>query len=216
MTAIRAAAAAAAALLGVAAPALGVAEPAAATPVAAAQVSPSPPPAAASAPAIPDVEVRDQDGRKWSFASDLLRGRTAVISFIYTSCTATCPLVGRVFAELQEALVQAGRDDVVLLSLSRDPETDTPERLAQWGRRFGARPDARPGWLLLSADKVAMDDLLLALTGDPARRGAHSAAVLIIDLDRGIWRRESGLAATAYYLGILDDIRPPAPAASRR
>jgi protein SCO1 len=215
MTAIRAAAAAAAAFLGVAAPALGVAEPAAA-PAAVAQVVPAPPPAAASARAIPDIEVRDQDGRRWSFASDLLRGRTAVISFIYTSCTATCPLVGRVFAELQEALVQAGRDDVVLLSLSRDPETDTPERLAQWGRRFGARPDARPGWLLLSADKVTMDDLLLALTGDPARRGAHSAAVLILDVDRGIWRRESGLAPTADYLGILDQVRPPAPAASRR
>jgi hypothetical protein len=61
-----------------------------------------------------------------------------------------------------------------------------------------------------------MDELLLALTGEPARRGAHSAAVLIVDLDRGIWRRESGMAPSAHYLRILDEARPPAPAAGTR
>ncbi|HVR06529.1 MAG TPA: SCO family protein [Thermoanaerobaculia bacterium] len=193
------AAAAAAGLLGLTL-ALGVAGLAAAARPAAAQPAPE------RVKTIPDVEVRDQDGRGWRFSRDLLSGRTAVISFIYTTCTASCPLVGQVFGELQAALAAAGRDDVVLLSLTRDPETDTPERLKRWGQRFGARP----GWLLLSGDKAAMDELLLALTGDPARRGPHSDAVLIVDLDQGIWRRESAAGPPGYYLDILDQIRPSA------
>jgi protein SCO1/2 len=155
---------------------------------------------------IPDVEVRDQDGRTLRFDRDLLSGRTVVMSFIYTTCTASCPLLGRAFADLQAALAEARRSDVYLLSLSRDPETDTPERLKEWGRRFGVKP----GWFLLTGDKGAMDELLLALTGDPARRGVHSDAVLIVDLDQGIWRRESAAEPPDYYLHILEELRPAA------
>ncbi len=156
--------------------------------------------------AIPDVEVVDQDGRRLRFVRDLLRGRTVVMSFIYTSCTAACPLVGRAFAGLQAALHEAGRDDVFLLSLSLDPENDTPERLERWGERFGARP----GWHLLTGEKSAMDELLRALTGDPARPGAHSDAVLVVDRDLAVFRPESAFAGPAYLLRILDEIRRPA------
>jgi protein SCO1/2 len=182
-------------------------------PVLPAQTAEGPP--AVSAPdsaarRIPDVEVRDQDGRRLRFDRDLLHGWTVVISFFYTTCTATCPLVGRAFARLQAALGEAHRDDVSLLSLSRDPETDTPERLKAWGRRFGVQP----GWSLLTGAPDAMDELLRALTGDPARRGPHSDAILILNRDKGVWRRESGSADLEYYLRIFDEIRAIEPRSS--
>ena len=61
---------------------------------------------------LPDVAVVDQDGRQRKFYSDLVKGRLVVINFIYTSCQAVCPMVGRNFTELQNALGERfGRDE---------------------------------------------------------------------------------------------------------
>ncbi|HEV7504466.1 MAG TPA: SCO family protein [Thermoanaerobaculia bacterium] len=171
------------------------------------QTTPTPPVDAAGAARpgikpIPDVEVRDQDGRKLRFVSDLLKNRTVVVSFFYTRCKGICPITGRALARLQAALSAAGRNDVYILSLSKDPEVDTPRRLKAWGKRLGVKP----GWLLLTGEKQKMDELLLTLSGDPAQRGEHSDALLILDLDRGVWIRDAAFLDPEHYLQIVDDI----------
>lgn len=151
---------------------------------------------------IPDVEVRDQNGRRLRFVSDLLKNRTVVVSFFYTRCKGICPIASRALARLQAAFDAAGRDDVYLLSLSKDPETDTPRRLKAWGKKTGVKP----GWFLLTGEKQPMDALLLALSGDPAQRGEHSDAFLILDLERGVWIRDATFLAPEHYLHIIEDI----------
>jgi protein SCO1/2 len=152
---------------------------------------------------IPDVEVVDQDGRRLRFYSDVMRHRTVIVNFIYTGCTALCPLMGRAFSRLQAALGDELGEDVYLISVSKDPATDTPQRLKAWGERFGAKP----GWILLTGDKEPMNRLLRALTGDPAQTGEHSDVVLIVDDDQGVWMREFGLAEPDRYLRILKGLR---------
>ncbi|HJQ39875.1 MAG TPA: SCO family protein [Thermoanaerobaculia bacterium] len=148
---------------------------------------------------IPDVEVIDQDGHTRKFYSELIRGKTVVVNAVYTSCTSYCPLMGKTFDKLQAALGDRLGRDVYLVSISRDPENDTPEQLAQWRQRF----HGKRGWTFVTGKKEAIDAVLLVLTGDPAFKGGHSQIALLGDDQTGIWLREYGGAEPAQYQRLL-------------
>jgi SCO1/SenC/Heavy metal binding domain len=85
---------------------------------------------------IPDIEVLDQNGRKIHFYTDLVKGQTVVINFIFTTCTTICPPLGATFARVKKELGDKVGRDVRFISISVDPATDTPERLKAWGEKF--------------------------------------------------------------------------------
>ena len=158
-------------------------------------------PAVNSGLSIPDVELLDQDGRRVRFYSDLVRGKTVAINFIFTTCTTVCPPMGATFARVQRELgARAGRD-VHLISISVDPATDTPERMKAWGAKF----KAGPGWTLVTGPKPQVDELLRALAASSARREDHTPNVLIGDDSTGRWTRAYGLAAPSKLIGIISD-----------
>jgi protein SCO1/2 len=101
---------------------------------------------------VPDFSLVDQAGQPFGTAE--LGGRPAVVDFVYTTCTDTCPLLSQTMAQLQEHLRAEGLlgGQVILLSITVDPERDTPPVLARYGERFAA--DAA-GWKLLSGDPEA-------------------------------------------------------------
>jgi len=86
---------------------------------------------------VPDIPLVRQDGRRVVLSEELNDGRPVVVNFIYTTCTSICPLSSQTFAQLQE-LLGAARDRVHLVSISIDPEADTPSRLAEYARKYGA------------------------------------------------------------------------------
>ena len=92
---------------------------------------------------IPDVEVLDQDGNALHFYSDLIKGKTVAINFIFTNCTTICPPLGATFARVQKEMGDKVGKDVHFISISVDPLTDTPERLKAWGAKFKAGPAGR-------------------------------------------------------------------------
>lgn len=78
----------------------------------------------------------DQDGR--GFASDeALRGKVWIAGFAFTSCTSICPMLTSQMANVQRRLDPYG-DRVHLVTITVDPETDTPERLREYAERYGA------------------------------------------------------------------------------
>lgn len=89
--------------------------------------------------ALPQVTLIREDGKKVNFPKDMDDGRPVVLNFIYTTCTAICPMLSLTFAEFQNKL---GPDaaNVRMVSVSIDPEQDTPKRLAEYARRYGAGP----------------------------------------------------------------------------
>ena len=151
---------------------------------------------------IPDIEVLDQDGRKIHFYTDLVKGQTVVINFIFTTCTTICPPLGATFARVQKELGDKVGRDVRFISISVDPATDTPERLKAWGAKF----HAGEGWTLLTGSKPQVDELLRALGASSARREDHSPTVLIGNDAQGNWTRTYGLANTSKLLQIINDI----------
>ncbi|HET8781640.1 MAG TPA: SCO family protein, partial [Pyrinomonadaceae bacterium] len=156
------------------------------------------PPVAGQKMNIPDVEVLDQNGRKVHFYSDLVKGQTVVINFIFTTCTTICPPLGATFARVQKEL---GNQDVRFISISVDPATDTPERLKAWGAKF----HAGPGWTFITGDKPRIDELLNALGASTARREDHSPTILIGNDARGTWTRTYGLANTSRLVQAIND-----------
>lgn len=88
---------------------------------------------------LPQVTLIREDGKKVDFPKDMDDGRPVVLNFIYTTCTAICPMLSQTFAEFQKKL---GPDapKVRMVSVSIDPEQDTPKRLAEYARRYGAGP----------------------------------------------------------------------------
>ena len=78
-----------------------------------------------------------------------------MVSFLFTSCSLTCPEVSRRMAKIQQ--LTASEPDVRLISLTVDPRTDTPPVLAKWGARFGADTSR---WLFLTGNKAVLHGLI--------------------------------------------------------
>jgi cytochrome oxidase Cu insertion factor (SCO1/SenC/PrrC family) len=150
---------------------------------------------------IPDTELLDQNGRKIHFYTDLVKGQTVVINFIFTTCTTICPPLGATFARVQKELGDKVGRDVRFISISVDPATDTPERLKAWGEKF----KAGEGWTFVTGDKSRVDELLRALGASSARREDHSPTILIGNDAHGAWTRTYGLANTSKLVQIIND-----------
>ena len=150
---------------------------------------------------IPDVELLDQNGRAVHFYTDLVKGKTVAVQFIFTTCTTICPPLGATFARVQKDLGERAGRDVQLISISVDPATDTPERLKAWGQKF----HAAEGWTLLTGAKPQVDELLRALGAATASPADHSPTVLIGNDAKGQWTRTYGLARPAVLVKLIGD-----------
>jgi protein SCO1/2 len=87
--------------------------------------------------AVPGVRLVRDDGKVVSLPDEMNDGRPVVLNFIFTTCTSICPLMSSVFAQFEHRL-GADADKVHLMSISLDPEQDTPARLLEYARKFHA------------------------------------------------------------------------------
>lgn len=104
----------------------------------------------------PDFTLLDTHGQPVRLAE--LRGRTVLLAFVFTACKSACPLISQQMSTLQDQLARSGLlpRRVTLLSVTVDPARDTPEVLAQYARRF----NARPGWFFLRDTPQKMQPML--------------------------------------------------------
>ena len=86
---------------------------------------------------LPELKVTRADGRRMSLLDVINDGRPVMLNFIYTSCTAVCPVTSQVFMQVRERL-GAERDKLNMVSFSIDPEQDTPHLLTEYAQRFGS------------------------------------------------------------------------------
>ena len=109
---------------------------------------PAPPEKLAIGSALPDFQLTDQHGRMIRNAD--LRGKVVAIDFIYTRCPLpdVCPRLSANFATLQRQFREQAGDSLLLLSVTVDPEFDTPAVLAEYARRWAAGS----GWRFLTGD----------------------------------------------------------------
>lgn len=88
---------------------------------------------------VPAVQLVRDDNKVVSLQEEMNDGRPVVLNFIFTSCGSICPLMSQVFAQFQQRLGAESRN-VHLMSISVDPEQDTPAQLREYARKFHAGP----------------------------------------------------------------------------
>lgn len=149
-----------------------------------------------------DVELIDQDGQKLRFYNDVLKNKVVVINTFFTTCTSICPPMNRNFEKMQEALGDRLGKDVFLVSITVDPETDTPPRLKEYSQRF----HARPGWMFLTGKKENVDWALYKLGQYVETRDNHTSIFIIGNESKGLWKKAFGLAKADELIRIMEDV----------
>lgn len=86
---------------------------------------------------FPDILVSDQHGREYRFFEDLIKNRSVVVNFMFTQCALICPGTTSHLVRLHEAFQGAVGRDLTFLSISLDPQNDTPEALHRYWEAFG-------------------------------------------------------------------------------
>src|SRR4051795_7341508 len=122
-----------------------------------------------------DVELTNQDGKKVRFYSDILKGKTVVVNAFFTTCTSVCPPMNRNMEKIQEALGDRVGRDVFLVSMTVDPETDTPARMKEYAQKF----HAGPGWMFLTGKKENLDWALYKLGQYVEQKDDHKTIFII-------------------------------------
>src|SRR5256885_197986 len=88
---------------------------------------------------IPPVHLVRETGQSVLLTQELDDGRPVIMNFIFTTCETTCPLSSQTFAQFQSKLGPEDRR-VHMVSISIDPEHDTPQRLRAYANKFHAGP----------------------------------------------------------------------------
>ncbi len=134
---------------------------------------------------VPDFVMTTQDGRALKLSE--LRGYVIVITFIYTRCPLPdfCPLMDRKFADLASRLapVSSRADKVRLISLSFDPDHDTPEVLTKHATARGAKP---PLWIYANASHPELAKVAAPLGlayGANGEELAHNLCTAVVDAE---------------------------------
>lgn len=157
---------------------------------------PPAPARAAIGAALPDFALTDQSGRTVRLAD--LRGKIVAIDFIYTRCPLpdVCPRLSANFAMLQKKF--AGRD-VVLLSVTVDPDFDTPVVLAEYARRWAASP----AWRFLTGNVAPLAAALGEIYWADEGSIGHNSTTTIVDRHGRVAARVEG---SGYRSGQLADL----------
>lgn len=140
---------------------------------------PSPPPSRSqplSAAAYePNLPLVTHEGRAVRFYDDLIKNRVAIINFMFTSCPSICPPMTQNLVKVQKLLSDVLGERAVMISITVDPDNDTPEVLSAYARRFGIGR----GWYFVTGERPQLEALAAKLGNTSPDKLQHSGMVLI-------------------------------------
>lgn len=141
---------------------------------------------------LPEVTLRDQAGRAVPMSE--LQGASGplAVNFIFTTCTTICPVMTATFAQMRREL-GAEADRIRLVSITIDPEHDTPAVLAGYAERF----DAPPGWSFLTGSPGDVERVLRAFDAWAGSKTSHRPITLLRRRGESGWVRLEGLGSGA-------------------
>jgi protein SCO1/2 len=151
---------------------------------------------------VPDAELVTQDGQAVKLASDVIGDRIVVVDFVYTTCTTVCPVLSAILRQVQERLDERLGSEVMLVSISVDPNRDTPARLKAYSGKLGAQD----GWLWLTGEKTVVDMVLKDLGAYTPNFEDHPSMILVGDGQSGEWGRFLGFPGAEQIMTRIDEL----------
>ncbi len=129
---------------------------------------------------INDFTLVDQNGDGFEFKS--VAGRVSLVSFVYTTCVDVCPLITAAMRQVQNRLPPEERRRVQLISITTDPEIDSPNVFRAYAKRYGAEFD---NWAFLTGNRAALERIWKNFGVRVERKGRglvnHTPLTAIID-----------------------------------
>lgn len=144
---------------------------------------------------IPDVVLVNQNGEKVRLRTLLSGDQPVVVDFIYGTCTTICPVLSAGYANLQKKLGEDSRK-VRLVSITIDPENDTPQILKEYLERYRAKP----GWDFLTGSRADINRVMTAFDAYFADKMDHKPLNFIRSPADGRWIRLYGLMSSRDFL----------------
>lgn len=149
-----------------------------------------------------DVELVNQNGEKLRLYSDLLKGKVVVITSFLATCTAACPAKNRNLERIQDAFGARLGKDLLILSITVDPVTDTPERLREYARSY----HARRGWHFLSGKKENVDWALYKFGQYVENKDDHLNIMVVGNEASGLWKKAFALANSGELIKVIESV----------
>jgi protein SCO1/2 len=149
-----------------------------------------------------DVELVNQDGQTMRLYSDVLKGNVVVINCFYTTCTGSCPALSANLEKIQDSLADQLGKNVLLVSITVDPLTDTPPKLKEYAQKF----HAKPGRFFLTGKKENVDLALKKLGMAVAEKKDHATLFVIGNVPTGLWKKAFGLAKAEELISLVQSV----------
>jgi cytochrome oxidase Cu insertion factor (SCO1/SenC/PrrC family) len=164
------------------------------------------------APTVPDIRLSDQDGMRHALRD--LCSRPVVISFFFSECASSCPLQMALLRQAQATWHQGSQGSAsdahplpLLLSITLDPQTDTPNALRTYGERLGAKLGLVDGWLLLTGETAEIGRVWRAFGVHPGRPQAHEPWLWVGNAPMRRWTRLGAAAGTPALRRAVDAVQ---------
>ena len=135
---------------------------------------------------IPNVPVTDTNHETRGFISRFSGSGTLILSFTYTHCETLCPVTNAILAGVDESLED---DPITIVSISIDPQSDTPTALKESAEALGASDH----WVWVTANPSDNRMLLDSLGVDVVTLNEHDPTFLIGDICTGTFTRIIGV-----------------------
>lgn len=151
---------------------------------------------------VPDVVLINQNGAKVRLKDLLQSDKPVVLDFIFATCTTICPILSAGYVNLQHKI---GSDSqaIRLVSISIDPEHDTPKIMKAYLKRF----QAKPGWDFLTGSREDIDKVMAVFGAYVQNKMSHRPLMLIHSPQNGSWIRLFGFMSTADFMNEVQKVQ---------
>ena len=141
---------------------------------------------------IPEISLLDMNYQAVLLPEAFVSDKPVVLNFIYTTCTTICPILSATFSQIQREL---GTDSTGLrmISISIDPDQDSPERLQGYARRFKSSAN----WHFLTGDLEHIINIQKALDAYRGDKMNHIPLTFLYSANAGTWIRMEGFPSSA-------------------
>lgn len=144
---------------------------------------------------MPNVTLINQEGKKVPFATLMNGEQPVIVDFIYGTCTTICPVLSAGFVNLQRKL-GASSQNVRLVSITIDPENDSPKVMKQYLKRYSAKP----GWDFLTGSRSDINAVMKSFNAYIPDKMSHYPLNFIRSPKDGSWVRLFGIMSSAELL----------------
>jgi len=144
---------------------------------------------------LPDVTLINQEGKSVQLKRLIESGQPVIVDFIFGTCTTICPVLSACFTNLQSKLGEDSQK-VHLVSISIDPENDTPMVMREYLNRY----KAKPGWDFFTGSRKDIDTVMKSFDAYIQNKMSHYAVTFIHKPGGNSWVRIDGIMSTSEFV----------------